>query len=183
MNRLKKLRTEKNLTLKQLAKELNKRYDLSISDGQLSNYENGNRQPRTQETWRYLATFFGVSVPYLMGISEDISWVQFGTPEPVEIEDDGKKKWVVQQELSINALDIFMEARTTRPGSIPIFLTDILDGSSIFYDETNELNENDQELLKLFVQVLINKNSSKPYIPREKNENTDFLINVYKEKK
>ncbi|BBM16407.1 hypothetical protein G15_0009 [Enterococcus avium] len=180
MNRIKKLRTDKGLTLKQLANELNTRYGLSVSDGQLSNYENGNRQPRTQETWESLAKFFEVSVSYLMGISEEPSWIQFGTPEPVEIENDGKKAWVVQQELSVDALDIFMESRTMRPGSMPVFLTDILDGSSIFYDETNELNDDDRELFKLFVQVLVNKHRKTPYVARKTNNKTEFLLDVYK---
>ena len=74
MNRLKKLRVDKGLTLKQLANDLNKLYNLNISDGQLSNYENGNRQPRNQETWQKLADYFNVSVPYIMGLSDSKSF-------------------------------------------------------------------------------------------------------------
>lgn len=70
MNRLKKLRVDNNLTLKQLASELNKLYNLNISDGQLSNYENGKRQPRTQEFWGKLAKYFDVSISYIMGLSD-----------------------------------------------------------------------------------------------------------------
>lgn len=70
MNRLKKLRVDNSLTLKKLASELNKLYNLNISDGQLSNYENGKRQPRSQEFWEKLADYFDVSISYIMGLSD-----------------------------------------------------------------------------------------------------------------
>lgn len=71
MNRLKELRINKSLTLKQLSSELNKKYDMVVSDGQLSNYENGKRQPRNSKFWEKLADYFGVSVAYIMGVSDD----------------------------------------------------------------------------------------------------------------
>lgn len=40
---------------------------IGISQSMLSNYENGNSEPRNQETWDKLASFFGVSIPYLRG--------------------------------------------------------------------------------------------------------------------
>jgi transcriptional regulator with XRE-family HTH domain len=74
---LKELRKSKNLTLKELATELNRKYDLSFSDGQLSNYENGKRTPRDKETWQKLADYFNVSVPYIMGLDE--GYLDIGT--------------------------------------------------------------------------------------------------------
>lgn len=64
-NRIKSLRLEKGLTLKQMGQLLN------MLDSTLSQYENGRRKPK-EEIWQKLADFFGVSVPYLQGAySED----------------------------------------------------------------------------------------------------------------
>lgn len=60
MNRLKELRKEKGLTLKQMGQLLN------MLDSTLSQYENERRKPK-KETWQKLADFFDVSVPYLKG--------------------------------------------------------------------------------------------------------------------
>lgn len=63
-NRIAELRKERGLTLKQLGASL------EIRDNTLSQYETGKRQPRDQETWQKLADYFGVSVAYLMGVSD-----------------------------------------------------------------------------------------------------------------
>ena len=63
MNRIKEIRQEKKLSQKDLAKKLN------ISKQAISLYEKGDREPKL-ETWQKLADFFGVSVPYLQGISD-----------------------------------------------------------------------------------------------------------------
>lgn len=62
-NRIKELRQEKNLTLRQLGEKL----DMKINT--LSRYETGKREPKL-ETWQKLANYFGVSVPSLMGLDE-----------------------------------------------------------------------------------------------------------------
>lgn len=61
-NRLRELRHKKNLTLTQLGKKV------GLANNTLSQYETGKREPRL-ETWQKLANFFGVSVPYLQGIT------------------------------------------------------------------------------------------------------------------
>ena len=60
MNRIKELRKEKGLTLKQMGQLLN------MLDSTLSQYENGRRKLK-EEMWQKLADFFDVSVPYLQG--------------------------------------------------------------------------------------------------------------------
>lgn len=60
MNRIKKLRNERNLTLVELGEQLN------LPKGTLSRYEHGTREPK-KTTWQALADFFNVSVPYLKG--------------------------------------------------------------------------------------------------------------------
>lgn len=63
MNKIKQLRLEKGITVKDLAEKI------GISQSMLSNYENGNSTPRNNETWKKLADFFEVDVAYLMGLS------------------------------------------------------------------------------------------------------------------
>ena len=60
MNKLKELRKEKKLTLRELS------HNTGISFGALGNYEKERREP-SHETWQKLADFFGVSVLYLQG--------------------------------------------------------------------------------------------------------------------
>ena len=65
-NRLKEIRKERNLTQKEFAEKLN------ISQQAISQYENGDREPKL-ETWQKLADFLDVPVDYLLGISKDSS--------------------------------------------------------------------------------------------------------------
>ena len=60
MIKLKDLRKSRNLTLKELASQI------EISYQALSNYENSNRQPDYETLIRF-ADFFSVSVDYLLG--------------------------------------------------------------------------------------------------------------------
>lgn len=58
--RLKRLRSEKKITQEELGKQIN------VTKVSVSGYENGNRSPDT-ETLQRLASFFNVSVDYLLG--------------------------------------------------------------------------------------------------------------------
>ena len=62
-DRLKDLRNEKGLSLKQLAKELD------ISDAAISRWENQLRVPNIIEL-KKIAEFFNVSADYLLGLQE-----------------------------------------------------------------------------------------------------------------
>ena len=72
MNRLRELRKEKKLTLKEVSSQLEQN-NLKISPDALAKYERGDREPRL-ETWEKLANFWEVSVPYLQGL--DQIWYQ-----------------------------------------------------------------------------------------------------------
>lgn len=63
MNRIKELRREKGLSLKELSNEI------GISSATLSRYETEKRKPKI-ENWSKLADFFGVSIGYIQGTSE-----------------------------------------------------------------------------------------------------------------
>ncbi|AGK70682.1 phage-associated protein [Streptococcus cristatus] len=70
-NRLKELRQKQGVSLGKLSTELKENYQFSLSPSQLMYYENGKRQPRNSETWKILANYFGVSVGYLLGFTEN----------------------------------------------------------------------------------------------------------------
>ncbi|MDI6503126.1 helix-turn-helix transcriptional regulator [Leuconostoc suionicum] len=63
MNRLKDLRNEKGLTLKEISKETH------IKKATFSNYELGQTEP-TLDTWIQLAKYFDVDPEYLVGWSD-----------------------------------------------------------------------------------------------------------------
>lgn len=79
MNRIRKLRKEKKLTLKEASEEL-KKNNINISADALSKYERGDREPKL-EAWQKLADFFNVPVPYLQGVSSIKSLEQVSTME------------------------------------------------------------------------------------------------------
>lgn len=64
MNKLREIRKEKGLTLNEVGKQV------GLKNNTLSQYETGKREPKL-ETWKKLAKFFNVSVPYLQGIDVD----------------------------------------------------------------------------------------------------------------
>lgn len=74
MNRIKQLRKEKGLSLQQVADAV------GVGNNTISRYETGKREPKL-ETWQSLADFFNVSVPYLQGIEEIPSDLNFSTKQ------------------------------------------------------------------------------------------------------
>lgn len=69
MNRIKQLRQERKLSIDQLSTELKKK-GISISPASISKYEREVRNPKI-ENWDALANFFGVSVSYITGASDE----------------------------------------------------------------------------------------------------------------
>ncbi len=62
-NKISELRNERNLSQRQLAKEIN------TSQANLSRWEQGLNEPSIIECWK-IADYFGVSIDYLCGKSE-----------------------------------------------------------------------------------------------------------------
>lgn len=71
-NRIRQLREELHLTLLDLSEQLKTRTNLKLSPDAIAKYERGDREPKL-ETWKELADFFNVSIPYLQGIESSIS--------------------------------------------------------------------------------------------------------------
>lgn len=63
-DKLKELREEKGLTQMQLAEILN------ISKSAIANYESGLREPKDNRLWKKIASYFNVTVDYLMDIPD-----------------------------------------------------------------------------------------------------------------
>ena len=142
MNRLRELRKEKKLTLKEVSSQLEQN-NLKISPDALAKYERGDREPKL-ETWQKLADFFGVSVPYLQGISDikDLETVSTFEKflESLEKTPDGKSTKVPVDEML--ALMTGLKLKT--------FLKI---NSSIISKQNGELSEND---LKKYNKIAFN---------------------------
>lgn len=71
-NRIRELRNEQNLTLKELGEKV------GLAPNTISQYETGDREPKLK-TWIKLADFFDVPVSYLQGLddSRDVNQISF----------------------------------------------------------------------------------------------------------
>lgn len=65
MNRLRQVRKQKEITIKEVAE------DTGISENLIGKYEREEREPR-RETWLKLADYYCVPVAYLMGLPEGL---------------------------------------------------------------------------------------------------------------
>ncbi len=75
-DRIRNLRKQKGLTLQQLSDELHEKFPSkdkknSFTKGKLSNWENNKSEP-IAKTVSQLASYFGVSMDYLIGLEDDI---------------------------------------------------------------------------------------------------------------
>ncbi len=77
MIKLLELRIERELSQRQMAKELN------ISQGTYNNWENSNTQPSIEQLIA-LSKFFGVSVDYIIGNSDDFGNINYNDDKPAE---------------------------------------------------------------------------------------------------
>ncbi|WP_052669164.1 helix-turn-helix domain-containing protein [Limosilactobacillus mucosae] len=91
MNRLKELRKNRGLTLKQLSKELKETSGVDLTPDALSKYERQERKMNNYEVVKEIARFFCVSIDYLRGTSRDCYFcfdryndAEFGQPLTVD---------------------------------------------------------------------------------------------------
>lgn len=94
--RIKALRTERGLSIDLLVWDMNKKYDLNISKGTISRWENNITEPSLNLARAY-ADYFNVSLDYLIGLTDDRTPVRMLTyykenktkqskPKPMDIE-------------------------------------------------------------------------------------------------
>ncbi|AOH53323.1 hypothetical protein ABE28_003085 [Peribacillus muralis] len=69
---LKNLRTSKNLSIDQLARQINDKYETKISKSMISRYENNLAEPK-MDVVRIFADFFDASPDYIMGLEDGSS--------------------------------------------------------------------------------------------------------------
>jgi orf32 len=107
-NRLKELRKQNGISLKKLSQKLNELYGITVSDSQLSYYENGKRSPRNGEVWIYLANFFNVPVSYLLGYQDPVKYLAWECNIPKLRKEKGISQETLSKETSI-PLEIIKE--------------------------------------------------------------------------
>lgn len=162
-NRLRELREEKKLSLRELS-------DLvGMSAAVLGNYERGDRQPKI-DAWQKLADFFDVSPSYIMGISDERN----------ELNDLLKNKINGMLNLkSSKSNETIEEAQTT------IFLEMLIQELTKFISIIISNNDIDFQLqnilgLKDFIQLMSAMNEEFDYEKVEELSNhLSFLKNLY----
>jgi transcriptional regulator with XRE-family HTH domain len=90
--RLHNLRIEHGYSLESLANELNNRFNASFNKGMLSKYESGKTVPDFKNV-PCIAEFFGVSVDYLIGISDNPNLVPVLDPQEQQLIPQLKKQY------------------------------------------------------------------------------------------
>lgn len=95
--KIKKLRTEQNLTQAEVAKAI------GVSAATIGNYEQGTREPRNNEMWQKLANYFNVSVDELMDKNKETGYSD--NSEKLK-KKDWRKQYRTDTEIKYNNVDI-----------------------------------------------------------------------------
>lgn len=69
--KIKELRTERDISMDMLVADMNQRYELSkpLNKSMISRWEKGENEP-TLENAKYLSMYFDVSLDYLIGLTD-----------------------------------------------------------------------------------------------------------------
>ena len=67
--RLKQLRLERELSLDMVCFDINQRFNLGLTKGQISRWENGKNIPTVRNA-AYLAAYYNTSLDYLIGLTD-----------------------------------------------------------------------------------------------------------------
>jgi len=92
-DRIKNLRTEKGLTMQELADQMNTKYGTNITRATISRYESGSREP-VLHIAKYFCLFFNCSFDYLIGLvdkKEEKFGVDYVVGDNILIERHGDK--------------------------------------------------------------------------------------------
>ena len=152
MNRIKELRKLKNLTQRELAKQI------GITQPALSNYEDG-RDPEISILTK-LADFFEVSVDYLIGrepkgktiksyhyyiINEDYTLKKLGVTAPTS-----ESEVPVLDKSEFEALKYSLELNDSLPDSLH-------DLCRLYYNKLNHVDEISDDSFENLAEILVNK--------------------------
>ena len=94
------LRKERGYSLSALADELNRRYDTNFTKSAFSKWENGKSNP-SFENIPHIADFFGVSVDYLIGVSNSPEIKKEHPSEPLS----ENERYVIKFRDAMNKVD------------------------------------------------------------------------------
>lgn len=79
-DKIKKLRTDNNLSMEELCEKLNKSYNLKITKSMVSRWENGQTSPNNTYLAAY-AKYFNIDLNYLAGLIDTPKPLEFVNPE------------------------------------------------------------------------------------------------------
>ena len=79
-NKLKELRTERDLTLDMVVYDMKHKFNIEITKGHLSRWENGKNNPSSRLA-KYLCLYYNVSLDYLLGLTKTKAPVRVLTKE------------------------------------------------------------------------------------------------------
>jgi repressor LexA len=94
---LKNLRLKNNLTLEELANNLNTKYGCKLNKGMISKWESGKSEPRFEYA-KYLANYFNVSLDFLL----DAGSLEIGEAIKEEMEYQGISKKELSNSIGIS---------------------------------------------------------------------------------
>ena len=138
LNNIRIARKAKNMSIVSLAKQSG----LSVSS--ISAYENNKRQPKI-ESLQKISKVLGVSSAYLNGMSGEKNILNVNSQNPKN------------NTIDIDVIGFLLNARSTHPGKVPIFIQDALAGAPIYIDDNgNKLDAEKRKLLITFLQTLLN---------------------------
>lgn len=69
-SRLKEVRLDRDLSLDMVVKDLNTQYNIEISKGTLSKWENDKNTPSLDERLKALIMYYQISLDYIIGLTD-----------------------------------------------------------------------------------------------------------------
>lgn len=146
MNRLKELRTEKGLTQQELADIVD------VTKLTIANWENEKHKVKSDKA-QQLAEYFGVSVRYLLGYSEDKrdTPIAFNSPEEFE---RARAKLIEQLEGS-DTKELALAYRGKELTEIIEKVVSRYDNEKDFLDQFFQLEEKDKTIIRYLVENLV----------------------------
>lgn len=145
MNRLKELRTEKGLTQQELADIV------AVTKLTIANWENEKHKVKSDKA-QQLAEYFGISVEYLLGFSEDKkdTPIAFNSPEEFE---RARAKLIEQLEGS-DTKELALAYRGKELTEIIETAVSRYDNEKDFLDQFFQLEEKDKTIIRYLVENL-----------------------------